>query len=72
MLNPSIEIVLRAHGDEEAALLRAEALGTVFLGHDELARGIAAHLVGHMGLHRAPSESADAGNASPSPAAPPA
>ena len=45
-LNPGIEIVLRAHGDEEASLLRQEGLGTVFTAELELARGIATHIGG--------------------------
>ena len=40
MLNPRIEIVLRTHSDEEAALLRRENAGEVFIGEHELARGM--------------------------------
>jgi CPA2 family monovalent cation:H+ antiporter-2 len=36
-LNPKIEILLRTHSDEEAALLRRENLGQVFMGEHELA-----------------------------------
>jgi CPA2 family monovalent cation:H+ antiporter-2 len=36
-LNPRIEILLRTHSDEEAALLRQENLGEVFMGEHELA-----------------------------------
>jgi monovalent cation:H+ antiporter-2, CPA2 family len=36
-LNPKIEILLRTHSDEEAALLRQENLGQVFMGEHELA-----------------------------------
>jgi CPA2 family monovalent cation:H+ antiporter-2 len=36
-LNPRIETVLRTHSDEEAAMLRQEKLGTVFMGEHELA-----------------------------------
>jgi CPA2 family monovalent cation:H+ antiporter-2 len=36
-LNPKIEILLRTHSDEEAALLRREQLGQVFMGEHELA-----------------------------------
>jgi CPA2 family monovalent cation:H+ antiporter-2 len=36
-LNPRIDTVLRSHSDEEAALLRRENLGTVFMGEHELA-----------------------------------
>ena len=44
-LNPSIEIVLRAHSEDELRLLRKEAIGTVFLGEEELARGMACHVL---------------------------
>jgi CPA2 family monovalent cation:H+ antiporter-2 len=43
-LNPDIHVVLRAHSDEEAGLLRQEGLGTVFLAEQELARGITEHI----------------------------
>ncbi|MBA3477325.1 MAG: sodium:proton antiporter, partial [Lautropia sp.] len=36
-LNPDIETVVRTHSEEEAALLRNENAGTVFLGEHELA-----------------------------------
>jgi CPA2 family monovalent cation:H+ antiporter-2 len=36
-LNPKIEILLRTHSDEEAALLRQQNLGQVFMGEHELA-----------------------------------
>ena len=36
-LNPRIETLLRTHSDEEAALLRRDDLGTVFMGEHELA-----------------------------------
>jgi CPA2 family monovalent cation:H+ antiporter-2 len=44
-LNPAIEVVLRAHSDAESALLRQEVLGTVFFGEDELAKGMAGHVL---------------------------
>ncbi|SEK55824.1 YbaL family putative K(+) efflux transporter [Nitrosovibrio tenuis] len=37
MLNPPIEIMVRTHNEEEAALLRKESDATVFLGEHELA-----------------------------------
>ena len=46
-LNPSIEIVLKAHSEDESALLRKENLGTVFLGEEELAKSMGTHI-----LHR--------------------
>jgi CPA2 family monovalent cation:H+ antiporter-2 len=47
-LNPQIEVVLRTHNEEEAELLRREGLGTVFLGENELARGMADHITRHF------------------------
>ena len=41
-LNPKVEILLRTHNDEEAALLRRENLGLVFMGEHELARAMTA------------------------------
>jgi CPA2 family monovalent cation:H+ antiporter-2 len=40
-LNPDIETVVRTHSEEEAALLRSENAGTVFLGEHELAMAMA-------------------------------
>jgi CPA2 family monovalent cation:H+ antiporter-2 len=37
MLNPGIATLLRTHSDEEAALLRRDGLGEVFMGEHELA-----------------------------------
>ena len=48
-LNPAIEAVLRTHSEEEAALLQREAAGMVFLGENELARGMAQHILARMG-----------------------
>jgi CPA2 family monovalent cation:H+ antiporter-2 len=45
ILNPQIEIVLRTHSEDEMDLLRKEAVGTVFLGEEELARGMVSHVV---------------------------
>jgi monovalent cation:H+ antiporter-2, CPA2 family len=39
-LNPKVEILLRTHNDEEAALLRREELGLVFMGEHELAQAM--------------------------------
>ncbi len=47
-LNPDIEVVLRTHSEEEAELLRRESLGAVFLGEQELARGMAAHVLSRV------------------------
>lgn len=52
-LNPAISVVLRTHNEEEAALLRKENLGVVFLDEQELARGIASHVVTTLAAARA-------------------
>ena len=44
-LNPGIEIVLRTHSEDELELLRKDALGTVFLGEEELARSMTCHVL---------------------------
>ncbi len=44
-LRPSLEIVARAHSDEEARLLREESAGQVFLGEHELALGMTRHIL---------------------------
>jgi CPA2 family monovalent cation:H+ antiporter-2 len=44
-LNPGIEIVLRTHSEDELLLLRKEAVGTVFFGEEELARGMTTHVL---------------------------
>ena len=43
-LNPSIEVVVRTHNDEEARLLERDGIGKVFMGEEELARGMLRHL----------------------------
>jgi monovalent cation:H+ antiporter-2, CPA2 family len=45
MLNPSIEIVVRSHTDEEARRLEQEVSGKVFVGEHELARAMTAYVV---------------------------
>ncbi|MEW9897828.1 YbaL family putative K(+) efflux transporter [Chitinivorax sp. PXF-14] len=44
-LNPAIEIVLRTHSEDELVMLRKAALGTVFFGEEELARGMSGHVL---------------------------
>ncbi len=44
-LNPDIETVVRTHSEEEAALLRNENAGTVFLGEHELAMAMTRHVM---------------------------
>jgi CPA2 family monovalent cation:H+ antiporter-2 len=43
-LNPTIEIVVRSHNDEESEFLRREGFGRVFSGEEELARSMIAHI----------------------------
>ncbi|MGH8762619.1 MAG: YbaL family putative K(+) efflux transporter [Nitrosospira sp.] len=45
MLNPPIKIVVRTHNEEEAALLRKESGGTVFIGEHELALSMTRHVL---------------------------
>ena len=47
-LNPSVEIVLRTHTEEEAELLRSENAGAVFMGEHELALAMAGHVLTRM------------------------
>jgi CPA2 family monovalent cation:H+ antiporter-2 len=44
-LNPTIEIVLRTHNEEESRLLHQEGAITVFFGEEELARGMSGHVL---------------------------
>lgn len=48
-LNPDIEIVVRLHNEEEADLLRQEKAGQIFLGEEELAKGMIHHILGRYG-----------------------
>ena len=57
-LNPAIEVVLRSPVGEQADLLRREADGTVFTGEDELARGMAGHVLARFDCD--PGEAASA------------
>lgn len=47
-LNPGVRLVLRSHNEEEAALLERETEGKVFLGEQELAHGMTAHILGQF------------------------
>ncbi len=49
LLNPGIEVVVRMHNDVEAELLRKENVGRVFVGEEELAHGMAAHVGARLG-----------------------
>ncbi len=44
-LNARIEIAVRTHSEDEQRLLRDEGIATVFLGEEELARGMTEHVV---------------------------
>jgi Kef-type K+ transport system, predicted NAD-binding component len=44
-LKPDVETVVRTHSDEEAALLRKEKAGKVFVGERELALGMTRHVL---------------------------
>lgn len=48
LLNPAIEVVVRTHGDDEAALLTQEQIGKVFIGEQELANGMAGHVLSRL------------------------
>ena len=45
-VNPRVEIIVRTHSEEEAALLEKENAGTVFFGEHELARSMIHHVLG--------------------------
>ena len=44
-LNPNIKTVVRTHNDEEADLLRSERAGEIFMGEQELAKGMTAYVL---------------------------
>ena len=44
-LNPAIQIVVRSHNVEEAALIEEESGATVFVGERELANSMLTHIV---------------------------
>lgn len=47
-LNPSIKTLVRSHNEHEAALLRQEGVGKVFLGEQELARSMTLHILAQL------------------------
>ncbi|TFW21248.1 sodium:proton antiporter [Massilia arenosa] len=49
LLNPGIETVLRTHSEDEAQLLADDAGAAVFYGEEELARGMARHVLDRFG-----------------------
>ncbi len=44
-LNPDIEIILRTHSEDDSVLLSSEGIGTTFFGEEELAKGMASHVL---------------------------
>lgn len=44
-LNPTVEIVLRTHSEDESVLLRKEQIGAVFNGEEQLANGMINHIL---------------------------
>jgi CPA2 family monovalent cation:H+ antiporter-2 len=47
-LNPGIQVLIRTHNEEEAALLQHEGLGTVFLDQQELARSMTQQVLARL------------------------
>ncbi|HJV71491.1 YbaL family putative K(+) efflux transporter [Ideonella sp.] len=58
-LNPAIEVVVRSHHPDDAALLERDNTGKVFVGERELARAMAAHVLSRV----APDQTAAAASA---------
>lgn len=56
-LNPGIEIVVRTHSEEEAALLRRDRIGQIFLDEEELARAMG-HCVADAAMRAATDRAA--------------
>jgi CPA2 family monovalent cation:H+ antiporter-2 len=54
-LNASIEVVVRTHNEDESQLLRKDAVGTVFFGEEELAKGMTSHVLERFAQQRGPS-----------------
>lgn len=48
-LNPKIETVIRTHNEEEAELWMKEKIGKIFLSEQQLAQGMAGHVLERMG-----------------------
>ncbi len=51
-LNPDIKTLVRTHSEEEAALLRKEQVGTVFLGEQELALSMIRHVLEYVAIRQ--------------------
>jgi CPA2 family monovalent cation:H+ antiporter-2 len=54
-LNPTIEVLIRSHNVEEAALLEGENLGKVFVGERELALSMTRHMLALLTAGAAPA-----------------
>ncbi|WP_028103283.1 YbaL family putative K(+) efflux transporter [Pseudoduganella violaceinigra] len=52
-LNPDIKIAVRTDSEEDADLLRSERAGAIFIGEQELAKSMAAHVAAEIGKQRA-------------------
>jgi CPA2 family monovalent cation:H+ antiporter-2 len=50
-LNPGIKTVVRTHNDAEAELLRSERAGEIFMGEQELAKGMTAYVLDSLEKH---------------------
>ena len=48
LLNPDIKTVVRTHNEEEAELLRSELAGKIFMGEEELAKGMTEFVVANF------------------------
>jgi monovalent cation:H+ antiporter-2, CPA2 family len=51
LLRPEIRIVLRTHNEDEFGLLRKEDIGEVFLGEEELAKGMTQFILAQYGAN---------------------
>lgn len=47
-LNPHIEVAVRSHNEQEAALLERDGAGTVFVGESELARSMTSFVIARI------------------------
>jgi len=54
-LNPKVDVVVRSHNAEEAALLEREHAGKVFVGESELARAMTEHVLIHVAVAAGPA-----------------
>jgi CPA2 family monovalent cation:H+ antiporter-2 len=48
-LNPSVEVVIRTHSDEEGVALSKRNAGAIFMGEHELAKAMSRHITRRMG-----------------------